>query len=800
MKKELKLLFILAVIILETLLLTSKMVFFAADATYVEGYITQDTVWTLTESPFVVSNNITIQNAQLTIEPGVEVRFGGPFSINVEENGTIYAVGKLNNNITFTSNKDEPQAGDWDTIKFKGAVPSTLEYCVLRYATNGITIINSNVTIKYSDISGSYQNGIIILNSTAKILNNQINENTQNGILIDNGVVDAQDNTISDNLNSGIYITGASQVNVQNNIIRANENGVLLTGNSTMSANIIRNTMLSNNQSGIYLDSNDFSNIVILYNTLSANNKGFYVSGQTSTQITNNSISYNTVGIFYEKNSHSAHWNDIYGNSWGMDVESEASVNATYNYWGDESGPYHASLNPSGKGNPVGGNGETLDFVFFLTAPIGYINQRPVANLLTDKTLVPPNQLVWFIAVNSSDDRQVNQYFYDFGDGTNSSWTTLSIFVHKYSSVGNYTARVVVRDDFDVTSTNAANVEITVQELTPIEVSLTLARSTVGSEGQVSITVWTSVGTSKIRLVSIIKGSLEISFDFTNSTGYLTTTFTAPKVDEQTDVRIIATASKNSYADGSDYEYLRVLPPLSVQVFADPNSIKSEASTHVIVHVTHKANPIPEATITMSSDKGSFLAETGYTDLNGSLAFTFNAPQVITQTNVTVTATVRKSGYLESMGQTRITVNPRVLAVQVIPNQGIFESEAALNMTVHVTDEAKPVAGANVTVSSDLVGLFSPSTGTTNSNGDFKFVYVAPKVTTQANVTITASAAKSGYINGENQAKILVNPVSGAEAGLPLTTILLILIPVVVVAIVAILIKMKIIVIGHEES
>jgi len=779
MKKELKLLSILAVIILETLLLTGKMVFKPANATYVEGYITQDTVWTLTESPFVVSNNITIQNAQLTIEPGVEVRFGGPFSINVEENGTIYAVGTLNNNITFTSNKDEPQAGDWDTIKFKGAVPSTLEYCVLRYATNGITIINSNVTIKYSDISGSYQNGIVISNSTAKILNNQINANTQNGI----------------------YITGARQVDVQNNIIRANENGILLTGNSTISANIVRNTVLSNNQSGIYLDSNDFSNIVILYNTLSANNRGFYVSGLSSTWITNNSISYNTVGIFYEKNSHSAHWNDIYGNSWGMDLELEASVDATYNYWGDESGPYHASLNPSGKGNPVGGNGETLDFVFFLTAPIGYINQRPVANLLTDKTLVPSNQLVWFIAVNSSDDRQVNQYFYDFGDGTNSSWTTLSIFVHEYSSVGNYTARVVVRDDFDVTSTNAANVDITVQELTPIEVSLTLARSTVGSEEQVSITVWTSVGTSKIRLVSITKENLEISFDFTNSTGYLTTTFTAPKVDEQTDVRIIATASKNSYADGSDYEYLRVQPPLSVQVFADPNSIKSEASTHVIVHVTHKTNPIPEAAITMSSDKGSFLAETGYTDLNGSLAFTFNAPQVITQTNVTVTATARKSGYLESVGQTTITVNPRTLAVQVIPNQGIFESEAALNMTVHVTDEAKPVAGANVTVSSDLVGLFSPSTGTTNSNGDFKFVYVAPKVTTQANVTITASAAKSGYINGENQAKLLVNPVlSGAEAGLPLTTILLILIPVVVVAIVAILIKKKIIVIGHEES
>jgi len=805
MKKQLKLLSLLLVIIAGTFAFANKKVFYSVNATYVEGPITQDTVWTLVDSPFVVSKNITIrQNVMLTIEPGVEVKFGGLFSIFVE--GILYAVGTQNNYITFTSNKNQSKAGDWGTIKFNGTASSTLTYCVIKYATNGTTIENSTVEIKNSEISTCSKNGVSILNGTVTVQDSQVSENSQNGIWIDNSVVDAQNNEISDNLESGIYVKGASQVTIQNNILKANKDGILLTGNSAITANINQNKVQSNTQSGIYIDTNDYSNIVIRYNTLSANSKGFYVSGRTSTQITNNSISYNTVGIYYKNASHTAHWNDIYGNDLGMNVASNdiVTVDAEYNYWGDESGPYHASLNPAGTGNPVGGNGKSIDFIFFLTKPISHINQRPTARLLTDKTLVPPNQVVTFVATNSSDDRQVDQYFYDFGDGINSGWTTLSIFMHKYSLAETYTARVTVRDDFDVPSTNVAGASavITVQALTPVDVSLTLDRSTVASEGQFSATVRASVGTSpvanaSIRLVSIAHGSLAISYGSTNSTGYFTTTLTAPKITEQTNVRMMATASKSGYADGSDYKYVLVLPLLTVEVVADPNTIKSEATSYVTVHVTHNANPISDATVRISSNLGSFSAETGYTDLNGDLGFNFTAPQTLTQINVSITAIAITSGYFKSQGQTNITVNPRVLVVQITASPATIESEATSVITVHVTEDASPVEGANVTVSSNL-GNFSATTGNTDSEGNFTLVFTAPTTTTQVNATITASATKSGYVSGEQQTEIIVNPTSGAEAGLPWTTILLILIPIIVVVIVAVLIKAKIIIITRE--
>jgi len=811
MKKQLRLLSLLVVIVVGMFSLANLSVFFSANATYVEGPITQDTVWTLTDSPFVVSKNVTVrQNARLTIEPGVEVRFGGNFSIIVE--GSLYAIGTQDSSITFTSNKDQPQAGDWNTIKFNGTVPSTLAYCVLKHAQNGITIENSNVEIENSEVSTSSQNGITVSSGTAKIENCQINANSQNGISIVNSVVDAQNNRISNNSESGIYVTGNSLATIQNNNISANAKGILLAGNTTTSANIIQNTVMSSTESGIYLDLKDYSNILILYNVLSANNRGFYVSGRANTQISNNSISYNTVGIFYqeygeavEKASHTAHWNDIYGNEQGMDVSLDANitVDAEYNYWGDASGPYHAALNPVGKGNPVGGDGANLDFIFFLTAPIGYINERPVARLLSDKSLVPPNQKVTFIATNSSDDRCVNRFFFDFGDGSNSSWVTLSIFEHKYSAVGTYQASLKVMDDFGVVSNNEAIKEIRVQALSPLEVSLTLSRSNTSPEGQISIFAKTTVASSPVEsasvtLFAIMGGSFTPLSGLTNSTGYFTATFTAPSVTQVTNVRITATATKTGYADGSDHKYLQVLPLLSVQVSVESEVMKSEATSYVLVHVTHNAKPISDAAVKVSSDSGSLSAETGYTDSNGDFTFTFTAPQTMTQVNATITVTVTKSGFSESKGQTKITINPRVLAVEVTVSPATIESEATASITVHVTEDSSPVEGANVTVSSNLGGSFSASAGNTDSNGSFAFVFTAPQTSTQVDVTITAFATKSGYVSGERQTNVVVSPVSSAASGLSLITILLILIPIIIVAVIAVLIKMKVIAITFE--
>ncbi len=80
------------------------------------------------------------------------------------------------------------------------------------------------------------------------------------------------------------------------------------------------------------------------------NNKGFSVYAPTSF----------STSIVY---------NEIYDNSL-LAVENVGfgpdPINAYNNYWGDPSGPYHATLNPDGLGNPVGNN---VNFDPFLEAP-----------------------------------------------------------------------------------------------------------------------------------------------------------------------------------------------------------------------------------------------------------------------------------------------------------------------------------------------------------------------------------------------------------------------------------------------
>jgi len=739
MKKQFRLFAILLIIVFSIFNFANRTLFPAVNATYVEGQITQDTIWTLVDSPFVVAKDVIVcPGVTLTIEPEVEVRFGGNFSLIVK--GRLIAIGTKDKMISFTSNKDKPKAGDWATIKFLGTQPSTLINCTIECGTNGITVENG----------------------TLKIQNSLVNLNSKNGIMMTNGDVEVKNNEITNNT-GGIYIASNKRVTIQNNIIKLNRDGIILSGNSTSGINIYQNKVF-NNRNGILLEADAYNNTLILNNTLSANSYGFYVSTNASTYITRNYVLNNTIGIYYEKGNHTAYFNDICGNTlYGMNALLIATVNATYNYWGDKSGPFHESLNPRGRGNRVGGDGVNIDFIPFLTVPIDYKNMRPTAILWTDKVLVAPNQTVTFIGTDSYDDGRVDQYFFDFGDKTNSSWTTLSLFAHSYSYTGNYTAKLKVMDDFGNES-NEASTTIKVQNLKPLEASITLSNYTVCYNEEVLVTVYVSNGTgaaknANVTLFSVKGGSFTPISGLTNSTGYFTSTFTAPNVTEVTNIRIIARASETNFADGSDYEYLKVLPPPIIEITAEPAIVKSEETATVTVYVTNVfEEPLAEVLLRLSSDNGSLSATTGVTNLNGSATFTFTAPQTLSQINVTIMVTAIKTGYAEGHNQRTIRVIPKILAVEVTANPAIIVSEAISTITAHVTYDEAPISNVTVTMSSDRGGNFGKITEITDSNGNAAFIFTAPQTTIRDGIkaTITVTATKSGYVSGENQTMITI--------------------------------------------
>jgi len=725
MRKPLKSLLLLIPIVFGVLGVANTQLFLSVNATYVEGHISQDTTWTLADSPYVVTKDIIVDpGVTLTIMPGVEVKFGGFFTLTVE--GVLSASGTLDKPITFTSNKYQPQKGDWDTIQFKSAQKSTISYSFLNYATNALSIESGNVEIQNCQISKNAQSGINATGDNQVLIKRNTIQSNQNGILVTGNStgVNISDNVVYSNSQSGIYLHSYAlakaeydfdyakanaqihDVLISGNNVSRNQNGIYLHSDAVANASLYyqtrafanasiydvtvsNNIAMSNTMSGIrlyssitqwlypfrywvqYADAIACTNATILGNTLSANPKGIYISGRATANVTRNSVSYGTYGVFFEQaTDNTANYNDIYGNSYGMNVSDGATVNAEYNYWGDASGPYHISLNPGGKGNPANGDGVNLDFIPFLTAPNGVVNERPVARLVADKTRVAPNQTVMFDASTSTDDRRVDKYLFDFGDEKTSYWTTLSVFVHNYSSTGVYEVNLVVMDDFGVTSNNDANITLTVQQLQPLNVSLTISRFSIVSEGQVSVTVHVANGTlpvenADIRLFSDKGGDFTPSSSGqTNSTGDFAVVFTAPDLAEQTNVRITATASKSSFADGSDSKYLEVLSPeapsLTVEVSTSPATVQPLATSSVTVKVSCGSDVIGGAAVTLESDAGNFSAEEGYTDTNGEFKCTFTAPSTATKINVTITATATKSGYLDGASQTKITVNPEV--------------------------------------------------------------------------------------------------------------------------------------------
>jgi len=716
----------------------------SAKATYVEGVIAQDTDWTLVDSPIVLSGNVSVNpGITLAIEPGVNVRFGEDFSLIVS--GRIVANGIQDKLIQFTSNRISPSNGDWGTILLDGTEQSSLTYCSVEYGTMGIIVEKGFLNIQDSLVRYSSENGITINDGEITLKNNEITNNTM----------------------SGICITGGTQVDVENNNIRSNGDGLTLVGNLIGEIIIERNNIMSNGQSGITLSSDAYDNIRITENNISTNLNGFHVINSTSTYITRNYIFSNSIGIYYEGgNNHEAHFNDIYDNALGMDVSSTANVDATYNYWGHKSGPFHASLNPHGEGNPVAGNGVNLDFIFFLSAAFNHTNTIPKAVLTPDKVTVTTNQTVTFMGTNSFDEGRVDQYFFDFGDGTNSSWITTSLVNHTYPSAQTYTASLKVIDDFNATSdATAATITVLDPSVPALTVLMTLNNETVNYNENVSIIVHVSnesgdANGANVTLFSLKGGSFSPVSGITSSDGQFSTTFTAPYVTEISDIRLIARASAAGYADGSDHEYLKVLPPLTVQMTtAKPGTLKSEETTAMTVNVTDAfGQPVEDALLTLQYNNGIFSPNTGSTDADGGAMFNFTAPSTLTEVNITVTVTAAKSGFADGQIQKVIIIEPKILVVGVTADPFTIVSEATSNITALVTSDGNPVSDATVNLWTDSAGNFALANETTDSNGIATFLFHAAQTTTEFNVTVTAAATKTGYVDGEAQTVIVIEP------------------------------------------
>jgi len=262
----------------------------------------------------------------------------------------------------------------------------------------GIRLQSSRMNTLDNNSCDANNHGIYLWKSyECTIINNSCSSNNLSGI----GLSTTTSNTLSHNRMSGDSIgIGGSELNNWNTheidatnevngkpvyyIVDANGVDIPDDAGQVILANcewmVIENQVFSNGYVGIMTGFS--SNITIANNTCSNNTQGIRVFSTSYSSILNNTLSNNEIGMkFYGPSGKASILNSIYGNNftdssqYGIDASNnrDQTVNATGNWWGEPSGPYHATRNPNGTGDNI------TDFVVFdpwiqNMPPVAYID------------------------------------------------------------------------------------------------------------------------------------------------------------------------------------------------------------------------------------------------------------------------------------------------------------------------------------------------------------------------------------------------------------------------------------------
>jgi hypothetical protein len=303
--------------------------------TNVSGGIYQNTTWSLSGTPYIVTGSIVVfPGKTLTIEPGCEVRFTADNTFNtgnfqyLEIRGSLVAVGTYANKIRFTSSDTTDGFYNWLGINIKGSQGGNvqLDHIELYNSFYGINNDISEQGVTYSWTNCKFKNNNYALQLNADMIytgclfeKNGVGQAAQisygtltatnclftenfcaftwsNGINVDNCVFSGNSNTIVGSpgsiqnslfTNNVIGIAESASKQINNCIFDGNDLAIDDNGGS-----IITNSQFYNNAIAIKLGEGS----LLSNNVIENNGTGVQVRGSnpSGSQITNNQLCFNT--------------------------------------------------------------------------------------------------------------------------------------------------------------------------------------------------------------------------------------------------------------------------------------------------------------------------------------------------------------------------------------------------------------------------------------------------------------------------------------------------------------------------
>ena len=188
-----------------------------------------------------------------------------------------------------------------------------------------------------------------------------------NWTVTDNKITEVRNAIVMSNVNREY----SNIVFSRNEVIEPLVMGVNIGGNTIIGDITIHDNIMTNiGNSGVYFGFSDVrisddAEISIFNNEMSNAVHGVFLAADEAGSgakitVTNNTISDGGVGVRVYTASvadiiEGINYNKFIDNTWGVYNDSTTEVNATNNWWGDESGPTHAG-NPDGTGNAANDN------------------------------------------------------------------------------------------------------------------------------------------------------------------------------------------------------------------------------------------------------------------------------------------------------------------------------------------------------------------------------------------------------------------------------------------------------------